>query len=255
MKKITVFILSVLSAVVSAQDKPWIVGLNIAATGNTSEYSGGMSSAHARFKHNQYAAGALNLLFQKKYSEHWFLQTGMGFTEIGFEEVISNNYSFFNLKNKEAVTRTGIGIIEIPAMAVYKFNLDCKNKRWYLGWGVKWMFNGESTDILKPDKSSLKEDKPQPNNDANMVQHVYAGAISALTAHFILGREKCKKNGHSYGWGVIYNQGFTSLAKSDVFYSLEGTPYNHTFSNKGTYCGLYFQYFFNPIKSKKMLKN
>ncbi len=254
MKKYSVLVILFYVINVHAQYKPWAVGLNFSATGNYSKFSGGMSDAHARFNHNNFATGSLNILFQKQYTQNLFLQTGFGFTEIGFETSISNNYSFYNIENRFTALRTNIAVVEIPLTAIYKFNYDCKHKRWYLGLGTKWIFNGESTDITKPDKKSLSEDVPQINNDANLVQHTYANPISTLTSHFIVGREKIRKNGHLMGWGFVYNQGFKTVAKADVTYTLDGTNYTHTFSNKATYCGLYFQYFFKPIKSKKIFE-
>jgi hypothetical protein len=253
MKKYSLAFLLFFVINIQAQNKPWTVGLNFSAIRNNSTYIGGMSEAHARFDQNNFATGSLNILFQKQYSQNWFLQTGFGFTEIGFESVISNNYSFYNLENRFTALRTSISVIELPLNVIYKFNSDCKNKRWYLGLGAKWVFNGESTNVTKPDKKSINEDLPKVSNDANLVQHVNANTISTITTNFIVGREKLRKNGHIIGLGFIYNQGYNSIAKADVSYLLDGISYTHTFSNKGSYCGLYFQYFFNPIKSKKLL--
>lgn len=222
----------------------WCLGVQLGMSGNESRFVGGSANANARFNHETYGSGALNFIGRYDFDNHWKIETGVGFSSVGFKSSLSENYSFLALQNRFTFIESNIGTFEIPLMVSYKFNPNCKNWKWFLSGGFASVFVG----------SAVKgEEKYQASDGPTTV--VYLGSTttssksSYLHLRFAAGREKVYQSGRIFSWAFVWNAGFAALAKNTVTYTIDSQTYQHEFSNNGNYFGFRLAYYFKPLNN------
>lgn len=232
-----------------AQTSSWRLGFQLGLTGNHSEFNRGMQEAHARFHHSEYGSGLLAVVAQKEICTKLHFETGIGVTSIGFVNSIAENYSLLTPEGHFKPLNSEICVLEIPASLIYKFNPDCRNRRWYIGAGIKLLSNSDNTDVTLPLETNNPSDIAKTSNN-DMTQHITSKKFTVLTTHLLVGREKTLKSGRLFSYGLIFNFGYKNIAEAEVNYTLDNKSYTHVFSNKGSYCGLIFGYHLKPFKGK-----
>ncbi|MDI1354480.1 MAG: hypothetical protein PSX36_06165 [bacterium] len=235
----------------SQQDGAWSFGLQWGFQGNTSEFSGGMETANARFQHNSYGSGALDFLARFDYNNHWMLTGGIGFSSFGFDYALTKNYSLLtgNEENRYCKIRSSFSMVTLPVMVYYKFNPNCKNSKWVIGAGFAQLF----TDDAKISASYV--DSPEANANANYIASASDSRNDFYTMwRFSVGREKVFKSGSILNASMLFNFGTKTMATSTVSYEVDGESYSHQFTNRGNFIGFRLSYFFKPFYAPKQLK-
>ena len=217
-------------------------GLSLSTTNNVSNFKGGNSNAHARFHHNDYKGGEWQITARKDLSEHIFVQTGIGASELGFSTALTNNYSLLN--------KTGhyVGVdhkwVEgfIPVMGYYKSNLNCRNWRWVAGGGLSYAWH-TNLQTFSNVSETTNENVNAKTSEA-LTQTSNAKKYSTVKGLISVGMEKQFKKNQILGLYLFGNIGTTPVANSFVEYTLDNQLYKHQFSNKGSYWGLRLSYYF-----------
>lgn len=232
-------------------------GISMLGGTNYAQLSGGSDVAHAGFYKNNYGTGSLN--FQARYfiNEKWSVQSGIGFTSIGFDIGFAKNYSL--VKNDHFIkSSASIEVTQIPLMAIYNFKPDCKNKLWVAGAGFNFMFSGKNVNTVMYPTQSKNETYLMPQL-TNYSQTITSGKFSTTNLQLMVGREKKFNKGNRLSLNFIWNIGLAgNIAQSKVNYTLDGTDYEHVFSNQGHYAGLSISYLFSSKSTRakaNMLKN
>ncbi len=246
MKKLIILSALALSSFVfkAQENNTWRWGAQIGMQGNQAKFVGGMSNANARFHQNPYGTGALNFNVRYDYNQRWAFTSGIGFSSIGYEFAIAENYSFYNLDKRYTTINSSVGLVEIPVLAIYKFKQNCNN------W--KWVASGGFVGILYGAQTSDKQFNP--NNDGQTSQPYISSTTTTngggnLHARFLIGKEKLFKNGSIFNASLIWNAGFNNMATSTVNYTIDGQSYQHKFNNTGNFFGFRFAYYLKPIKT------
>jgi len=225
-------------------------GLSFLGGSNYTELTGGSDIAHASFYKNNFGTGAFNFNARYFFDERWSLQTGIGFTNIGFDIGFAQNYSL--IKNNHFVNSTAsINVTQIPLMAIYNFRPDCKNKSWVLGAGFNFMFSDKAINKTIYPNQSKNESNVLPLV-SNYTQTVIANKFSTTNLQLMVGREKKFNKGNRLSVNLVWNIGLAgNIADSKVNYTIDGTNYEHIFSNQGHYSGLSVSYLFSSKASRK----
>jgi hypothetical protein len=253
MKKALLTILSILALTgFSQEEKTWRLGLQIGNQTTHSRFSGGMSDANARFHNNVFGAGAFNIIGRYDHNRHWMFTSGLGFSSLGFEYTIAENYSLLGrAKNQGQYTRvrSQFGIVEIPAMIFYKFNPNCKNVRWLVGAGLAQTFIGGQ---------SAEESVSKANDGSSNVNYLSSSSKTIggnyLFLRWSVAREKMYKRGGILNVSLLLNMGFSNIAQSTVNYTIDNQNYNHSFTSNGNFAGLRLAYFFRPLNALQNAK-
>ncbi len=244
MKKILFLLLTMASLTHQAQeDKTWRLGLQLGMSGNKSKFSGGLPDADARFVHNPFGAAAIDVIARYDFNKRWKIESGLGVNALGFEFALAQNYSFVNKGKRYNQVKSNIGTLEIPIMVSYKFNPNCRNSKWFISGGVSNVFIGQQKQKHNSDNNN---DTPLGNTVLSHTTTVNSGAY--LNARLMVGKERVFKKGGILSAALIWNIGFSKLAKSNVEYTIDGNTYQHEFINKGSFFGLRLAYYFRPLK-------
>ncbi|MGZ3894835.1 MAG: outer membrane beta-barrel protein [Bacteroidia bacterium] len=252
MKKIfTLAVALVITASASAQSG-WRVGVTLGSFGNRSVYSGGDLTANALFTHQKYNSGMLGVLFRKELCSHMSIQTGINFSNLGFNYGMARDYSLTQPKSHYMQNQVNIGTTTIPATLIWTFKPNCKNVRWFVGQGFSLVAGGGSSDKSKSTEASKSEAANLGiTSGGNMTQSVSASSFLTMNAHLMFGVEKIYKRGTMLSLACWFNKGFSPLATSTVTYNVNGQDYTHKFTNFDNYAGLTLSYYFKPITSHK----
>jgi hypothetical protein len=216
-------------------------GLSLSSTHNESHFIGGNGNAHARFHHNEFKGVEWQISARKDLNNHLFIQTGIGANVLGFSTVLTQNYSLLNKDyHYKGVTHKWLEGI-IPLMGFYKSNLNCKNWRWVAGGGVSLAWHNN----LK----TFKNNKDQIDDSANksfatLMQTTNARKYTRVNGLLSIGMEKQFKKNQLFGVYLFGSFSGNNIANSFVEYTLDNQNYMHQFTNKGSYWGLRFSYFF-----------
>jgi hypothetical protein len=253
MKKVILsFVLSLTTLyAVSQENKIWHLGIQISKYDNTSKFSGGSPDANARFYQNKFNGSSFDFVVRYDYDKHWMLSSGLNLNAFGFGFALAENYSLQMYKNRFSSVNTEIKGLEIPLMAFYKFNFNCKNNRWLLGAGFVGNFTEGKTNTTYFNKVN---DATTNTNYLTVVSSSKNGWGGML--RFAIAREKVFKRGAILNASLVFNAGLSTLATAKVNYTVDGKEYNHEFTNNGNFVGLRLAYFFRPLgsSSKQNLK-
>ncbi|MFN5458796.1 MAG: hypothetical protein ACK5AY_02720 [Bacteroidota bacterium] len=242
--KFSILFILIASCVFAQENQSFHHGIQLGLAGNKSHFSGGMSDADARFTHGAFGTVSLNWIARYDYNQFWKIESGIGFSNIGFEYSILENYNFLKRKKKNNFSKSSIGTIEIPVIVSYKFKPNCKNAKWFIGAGFANVFVGKD---VKYEAPKTTEDLPVSISKIENSTSIESGLY--LHPRVTFGREKLFNKGGMFSWAVLWNFGTGKLATSNVEYQINGIDYNHEFSNKGNFVGMRFAYFFKT-KSK-----
>lgn len=246
-KTIILLLISSAFAGFSQENNAWRFGIQWGAQGNNSKFSGGMSDANARFQQNPFGAASLDFVTRYDLNKRWMVMSGLGFNSFGFEFALAENYSLLNYKDPHSSSiRSSFAAIEIPVMAFYKFNPNCKNVKWLIGGGFANTLVGDQT--INSIYTNGEENSPNSrylNSTATSVAGDY------LMVRFAIAREKTFKGGSIFNASMIFNAGVNgTMAKATVNYTIDNQQYTHDFINSGNYVGFRLAYFFKPLNSK-----
>ena len=234
---------------IAQENNTWRVGVQAGWQANGSQFSGGMQNANARFVQSPFGAWALDFIGRYDLNNHWMWMTGLNFNSVGSEFLLAEDYSFTQKSKRFSSVKSSFPAMEIPLMAFYKFNPNCKNVRWFIGGGIAGTFISKQT---------IDKDISQSNDGASTTSYLSSTSVSKggayLQARWAIGREKTFKWGGILNTSVVFNLGFTEMIHSTVNYTVDGNQYNHEFSNRGDYIGFRFAYFFRPLKFKNNAK-
>lgn len=231
-------------------------GFSILGGSNYAQLTGGTDLAHANFYKQNYGTGALNFNARYFFDDNWSVQSGIGFTSIGFEIGFAKNYSL--VKNDHFInSKANIEVVQIPLMAIYNFKSDCKNKSWIIGAGFNFIFSNKAVNTTLYPNQTKNESILMPQL-TSFSQTTTADKFTTPNLQFMVGREKKFNKGNRISLNLIWNIGLAGdIAQSKVNYTIDGTDYEHIFSNQGHYAGLSFSYLFSSKASRaktEMLK-
>lgn len=244
MKNILFLILSIFSINIFSQETTGFrLGVQWGFQGNRSYYSGGMETANARFQHNSFGGSALMINARYDLNQHWMLQSGLGFNTFGFDFALSENYSLLHQENRFSSIKSEFAALEIPLMGFYKFNPNCKNKKWLIGLGLVHSFIGAQS-IAK--NYSEAQDGSSNSNYLRSESKTKEGHSMAL--RFAIARERVFKRGSILNASLLFNTGFNRIAKASVVYTIDSKEYTHQFSNKGNFVGFRLTYYFKSFR-------
>jgi|SRR6185436_6985131 len=257
MKKI--LLTAIMFAMVAASNgqSRWSMGVMLGGGANISKFSGGSETADALFSNAPHRTGLLGVYARYKICDHMSFQSGYDFSEIGFTYLFAKDYSlkkgecdhFNTIKSRTCVSR-------MPLMILFTSKPNCRNLRFIAGHGIAVNVIDKN---WKSESSGDRGDEILATEEtARLVsrsEEVHATHAANASFTWLFGTEKVFKKGGSLSITLQGNLGFTPLAKSTVQYVADGTKYDHTFTNYGSYCSFGLTYFFMPIGSKKAFKS
>ena len=244
MKKGLVFILAICFSTLSIAQTGLSYGISLGVSGNGADYLSGDSDANALFYNNDFGKGNINFTARYFFNEHWSLQSGLGFSSIGFNFALAKDYSLLKKEDHFTQNNLSISILQVPVTAIYAFTPTCKNSRWFICAGFATMSNYENTN---KESTTSSEEVDATNNPYSLEQTVTSEQFTVLTGQFIGGIEKVFNKGGILQLAAVANWGFSNIAYSTVSYTINNKDYSHTFSNKGNYFGFAVTYYFKPI--------
>jgi hypothetical protein len=245
MKKLMILSFALVTSSALSAQSSWSLGIGTNSFANYSTFSGGMTDASALFHHNEHASGSFNFTARKTLHPHWSFQTGLGFSAIGFNFALAQDYSMLNRSGQWASTGVSISTTSIPASIIYNTKLNCRNWRWFVGGGFSVLFSSGSKEV------NSKAYFPDDNSTVVLEQNFTASSFATINGHLISGVEKVFKRQSILSFGLILNGGANNLITTNVNYIANGKSYNHTFTNRGNYFGCYISYHFRPIGSRR----
>lgn len=244
MKKI-IFLLLFLPFVNSASAQTGLTyGVSFNISGNSSNYVGGSSDANALFHTDHYGKGMFSFVSRYFFNEHWSVQSGLGFSSIGFDYALAKDYSLLKKDDHYTTNGLSVSVIEVPLIAIYSFKPNCKNSRWFVGAGASTMNN--FTDVEETLHTESNESNVS-STTMTMDQTMTASSFIVITGQLTGGIEKTFKKGGILQFGLLANFGFSNIATSTVNYTIENKDYTHTFNNQGDYFGFKITYFIKPL--------
>ena len=232
-----IFFLSILSF--AQENQTLRMGVQFGMAGNKSKFTGGMPEADARFVHSGFGAAALSWIIRYDYNERWKIESGLGFSNLGFEYKLLEHYNFLKPHKEKNYTKSSVGTFEIPVMVSYKFKPNCRNAKWFVGAGFANVFVGKEA---KLEQSVDTEDLSVGSSTIINTTTVKSGLH--FHPRMTIGRERMFKNGHILSAAMIWNFGPGVVATSKVEYQLDSKIYQHEFSNNGNFVGFRFAYLF-----------
>lgn len=236
---------ALITTTVTQAQSSWSLGIGFSSFANYSTFSGGMTDASALFHHNEFGSGAFNFTARKTLRPHWSFQTGLGFSSLGFNFALAQDYSMLNRSGQWTSTQTSVGIVNIPASLIYNSTVNCRNWRWFVGGGVSAVLSGGAKE------TSSTAYYPDLNTTVVLQQKLDAPGFATLNGHLIGGIEKVFKRQSILSFGLILNGGANTLMTTEVNYLANGKNYNHTFTNRGNFFGCFVAYHFRPLGSKR----
>lgn len=224
-------------------------GISLFGGSNSSQLTGGSDMAHAGFYKHNFGTASINFHGRYFVDDKWSLQTGIGFTSIGFDFGFAKNYSL--VKDDHFIKSTAsINVTQIPLLLIYNFKPDCKKKSWIVGAGFNFMFSDKAVNtVLYPEQS--KNESLYIPQLTNFSQTVTAGKFSTTNLQLMVGREKKFNKGNRLSLNFVWNISLAGdIAQSKVNYTFDGTDYEHIFSNQGHYAGLSIAYLFSTKSTR-----
>jgi hypothetical protein len=244
------FLIAALGATAQTQlQQRWTPGFVIGAVGNNTTFSGGDIIADARFNRNDHSTGLIGMHWRYALKERWFLQAGVQLSSIGFSYGMSTHYSLNFPSVRQNTTETSFLISQVPVMLFHKFKPNCRNYYWIAGLGA------QLTNTTAGSSSSGYSSVPETSLPFIAANTATENSISlprtAVGLHAQFGIERKLKSGRILNVSLVFHKGFTTLAKSEVNYTFDGTSYMHRFENQGDYAGFTIGYFLKSFGKPK----
>jgi len=242
MKTTSIIILLAFSLTLFSQEENKLrFGIQLGFHDNKSTFSGGMTEANARFNQKSFGGGTLDLIARYDFNKRWMLMSGLGFSSFGFEFSLSENYSLLHKSKRTSDLRSEFGAFEIPLMAYYKFNPNCKNSKWLIGAGFANQLTGSSNVQQSFNTSEIITNSTYLNSTSQ------SKAGSYMMLRFAIAREKTFNKGGILNASMFFNMGLSGpMAQTTVNYQIDNVDYSHEYTNFGNYVGFRLAYFFKP---------
>lgn len=239
------------TVVLNAQSK-WNVGVETGCVTNIAKFDSGDETANALFNSSPHHSIRLAVNFRYKISEKFSIQTGLDFTEFGFDYGLSKDYSLLKPFERSDDISAATCISSIPVMAIINTPINCTNKRFIFGLGVVARGIDQSWESTKIDEISIDE---SGNNEVTYMT-ANTGTTSTLSGAvtWMIGMEKMLKSGNSLTFTYKGTQGLGTIAKSTVNYTVNDQNYEHTFINRGSFVSFSIGYNFMPFGTHKARK-
>lgn len=231
------------------ENKTLRLGAGLGFHGNDVNYAGGMQEASGLFT-AEGGGGALGLTLRYDFDQRWMVSSGVGIESFSFKFMMAGNYSLLQPENRNRGVNHEFTTLEVPLMAHYKFNLNCKQARWILGAGIVQGFAGE-----QKNKGQFVESTEANSGTKTLISEasVNPGFYGAL--RFSVGREKVFKKGSMFNTSLVLNFGAKEIAGASVSYLADGKEYQHSFTSNNTFIGLRFTYFLSPFRLQAQAGN
>lgn len=251
MKKIHFVLFACLFVNAFKAQNNWRWGLGVSSVGNSAMYVGGMKDANARFHQRNFETCVWSVYFRNDFKDRWSFETGLQFSQIGFQYAIAENYSLLNKNKQFTSNQISSSIVSLPLSLIHRFKPNCNNYRWFVGAGLSLI--GVGSPAAK--EKNVNEEGICVVNTNYINQTVSVSSSYAVNGHVMFGIEKQRLSGRMWSLGIVLNGGLTPLMNSTVNYSIDNVSYNHTFSNYGNYAGLRFAYYFKNFECGKKKLN
>ncbi|HBX50821.1 MAG: hypothetical protein A2275_14190 [Bacteroidetes bacterium RIFOXYA12_FULL_35_11] len=242
MKKIYTLILSVIAFSAFSQNNEWRMGIQVGGHGSHIQLTGGMPEANARFDCNNFGAGQIDISGRYDLNDKFMFQSGLGFTETGFQFTILENYSLIGKigQRKNTTLRYQLPVVQIPFMAAYKTPLNCRNIRYFIGCGVVLNFQSDSVNIT----NNGKGDAFSVADTSYLGGSALFSSQTSIDPRFTAGIEKAFKKGGMLSFSFVAHLHTGNPMRSTAHYTIDGTRYYHEFKSTGSYCGFMISYWF-----------
>ncbi len=249
---IVVAALSAITLSTNAQSK-WSVGVQTGCVTNVAKFSSGDEEANALFSNNYFKTAQVGVNFRYGISDRFSFQSGLQFTEIGFSYSMAKDYSLVDFHRTQNDLRSSTCITSIPAMMVMQTPFNCLHTRFIFGLGgsIKFMDNKWNTEK----QSEITADEGNNTGTTYLTHESRTEAAVSPSLNWMIGMEKVLMKGNILRFSFQASQGLTTVAESNVDYVAGNKNYHHTFINRGSTASFTLGYFFQPIGSRKALKN
>lgn len=251
-KLIVVIALSAIAVGANAQSR-WSVGVQTGCMTNVAKFSSGDEEANALFSNNHFKSAQVGVNFRYSISDRFSFQSGFQFTEIGFSYSMAKDYSLVDFQRPENDLRSSTCITSIPAMMVMQTPFNCLNSRFIFGLGGSVKFMDNKWDTEKQSEVTAEEGNNTGITYLTHESRTKAGVSPSI--NWMIGIEKVLLKGNILRFSFQASQGLTTVAESDVNYMASNKNYHHTFINRGSTASFSLGYFFQPIGSRRALKN
>lgn len=207
-----------------------------------------MEEADAVFNHNEHGAGLIAFTLSRELGQHFSVQGAFSFTEVGFNYALSRNYSLLNPDSRYLSSSVGNCIGTVPILFNYHTKYNCNNWRWFAGIGPELVYSAEN--FNKVQGSDYTEEGITSGDE--LVQNTSMPSFATINLGFQFGIEKLYRKGGMLRFGFTGSKGFSEIGYSDVEYTVNGRFYSHSFSNDGSYAGMFVSWFFRPFNKGKV---
>jgi hypothetical protein len=249
MKTYLLLFISMLGALICSAQSPLSLGLRFSPAMNFSKMEGsGMASG--RFELVPLGTAVFGLMAQYEFNKRWALEGGFNLTSAGFSTEFRNDYAVGS-KPDMLRTKHEFTVLQLPLAAVWRGKLNCRNWRSYLKAGV----------LLQTHWGNQRREREELVPLSTSTQNAHLNITSAsqpfASGGFLLGlgREKVRKSGARFNWGVSLILNGANTIHGTVDYHDANQSFTHTLVNKGHYFCVDFMYYFKPLKSSSLSKN
>jgi hypothetical protein len=240
-----VFIILLAFVVIHTQNiaqeyRTWRAGVSLGLLSNPYCFDGGMENADARFAHNSFVGGNIELLARYDYTPRVMFSTGLVLAPTGYAFTFAQPYSLRTPQNRFIESQISTGQAEIPLMAFYKSRVDCKQGRWLFGGGFSLLMTGKTTKEVP-----YEGDCPVLTVTGNYLTTTIQsnGGINGAFK-WSVGRERILRKGRILNVSLAGNIGLGIISQAKVEYVVDNQYYMHQFVNRGNYTGIKASYFF-----------
>lgn len=195
-----------------------------------------------------------NIRVYKKFDMNF--EIGMSILYFGNSYKILGNYTGNDKRYSKHTTTDLTGFRSFPINIYFLTNPSTKNVRKYFKIGATILHNSldgtliSTTDLIYPDANPLLQDTMIVTRTTNLVKQ------TKITVDCGIGIEKIVKQKYIFNFGIVYNQGFSTILTTNVEYTIDKINFNNRVLNKGSYLGFELSIANNlSIKRTKRIKN
>jgi hypothetical protein len=251
-KLLSILVLATLTTSLSAQSK-WNIGISTGCVTNVAKFDGGDEQANALFSNNPYKSNNIAVNFRYKICDRLSFQSGMGITRIGFSYSIAEDYSLLKPFSCKDDIHSQTVMTEIPAMLVLNTPVNCNNVRFIFGAG--FAVRGIDNSWDNQAQGEIQSYEASNTENTFITSQSRTTTFISPAATWMIGMERVMKRGNTLSFTFRGNQGFTTVMKSNVDYTVNNKDYSHSFINRGSFVTFSLAYNFSPFGSRKAVVN
>lgn len=256
MKKIVTLAVIILTIGSAQAQSNWNIGLETGGVTNIAKFESGNEEANALFSNNPYQYGMFGINFRYKINNKFSVQSGLNFTELGFNYGMAKNYSLLKPESRNSDINTSTGVVSVPALFILNTPVNCSNVRFIFGAGISVRAINNKWDTENEAEIPANEGANAKTTYMTAESRTVNGVSPAVT--WKMGIEKMLSKGNSFSFTFQGTQGFSTIAESTVNYTAGNQEYSHTFINRGSFATMAVAYNFSSFgtsKANKLLKN